>query len=283
MNEALIIQGLWIGAKLTPVERLCIQSFLSNGHPFHLYVYGQVENVPEGTEIKDANEIIEESKVFRINGGVALFADYFRFKLLWEKGGVWVDMDVICLKRLEWKEDVILAGEMKGSLSIGFIRITPHHELIKALFERAMNPPYRYLNTSFSENFISYRLGKGYKRIYRWIVNLMEHDQYGRIRRYSKLANWGALLGPLALTEVFRKWEGHALVLEPEEVYPVSYKNWKLIFKENGMSEIDLRRSAMIHLWNEMMSRDRNFDKFATPGPGSLYEALCRKYGISWD
>ena len=55
----------------------------------------------------DANEIIPEKDVFRYKnsnqfghgkGSVAGFSDIFRYKLLFEKGGWWVDMDVTCLK-----------------------------------------------------------------------------------------------------------------------------------------------------------------------------------------
>ena len=50
-----IVQGLWIGTPLSKMEILSIKSFLQNGHPYHLYVYHRVDNVPEGVVLKDAN------------------------------------------------------------------------------------------------------------------------------------------------------------------------------------------------------------------------------------
>ena len=37
-----IIQSLWIGQRLSDLERLCIRSFLQKGHPFHLYTYNEI-------------------------------------------------------------------------------------------------------------------------------------------------------------------------------------------------------------------------------------------------
>ena len=43
-----IIQSFWVGEPLSKLEQLCIQSFLDNGHEFHLYVYDDVQGIPEG-------------------------------------------------------------------------------------------------------------------------------------------------------------------------------------------------------------------------------------------
>ena len=84
------------------MERLSIQSFLANGHEFHLYTYRAMEGIPEGTVRRDANEILPASRVFRDQdiGSFSGFADLFRYKLLLERGGWWVDLDIVCLKPL---------------------------------------------------------------------------------------------------------------------------------------------------------------------------------------
>ncbi len=58
MTKLPIIQSLWIGSRLSTMEKLCIVSFIKQGHAFHLYTYGEVAEVPQGTIVKDANEII---------------------------------------------------------------------------------------------------------------------------------------------------------------------------------------------------------------------------------
>ena len=106
-----IIQALWIGESLSPIERLCASSFIHNGHEFHLYAYNELTNVPEGVIMKDANEIIPKQEVFLCRrGSYAIFSDWFRWTLLHERGGWWVDMDVICLKPFIFDDGIVFAG-----------------------------------------------------------------------------------------------------------------------------------------------------------------------------
>ena len=75
-----VIQTMWIGPRLSTMEQLCIKSFLRNGHPFHLYVYEEVEDVPQGTVVLDANEILPASRIFqyRDHKSYAGFSNFFR-------------------------------------------------------------------------------------------------------------------------------------------------------------------------------------------------------------
>ncbi|MFT4769143.1 MAG: mannosyltransferase OCH1-like enzyme, partial [Glaciecola sp.] len=95
-----IVQGLWIGGALSTAEKLCIRSFQHHGHEFHLYVYDDVDGIPSGTIIKDANTVVPAERIFRYkdNGSVAGFANLFRYALLFANGGAWADMDMVCLK-----------------------------------------------------------------------------------------------------------------------------------------------------------------------------------------
>ena len=86
------------------MEQLSIASFLQNGHEYHLYVYDAVRNVPARAVIKDANEVLPASRIFQYKdqASYAGFANFFRYKLLLEHGGWWVDTDVICLKAFDF-------------------------------------------------------------------------------------------------------------------------------------------------------------------------------------
>src|SRR4051812_19813754 len=96
----IIIRGLWIGAELSVMERMSIASFLAHGHEYHLYVYDDVKYVPKGALVRDANEILPSSMIFQYkhSKSYAGFANFFRYQLLLQKGGWWVDTDVVCLK-----------------------------------------------------------------------------------------------------------------------------------------------------------------------------------------
>jgi hypothetical protein len=102
-----IIQSLWIGPELSKLEQLCLKSFIDNGHEFHLYTYAEIKNVPEGVIIKDGNEILDESEIFRYkNGSVSAFSNLFRLTMLYKKGGYWVDTDVICVRPFKFDEEI---------------------------------------------------------------------------------------------------------------------------------------------------------------------------------
>jgi hypothetical protein len=111
----IVVQSLWIGDRLSPLEVMCIKSFLDNGHDFHLYTYGDIKNIPLNTTIKDANEILPESEIFRYNNGsVSAFSNWFRYKLLYERGGWWVDTDIVCNKPFDDNAPQIFTSEFTG-------------------------------------------------------------------------------------------------------------------------------------------------------------------------
>ncbi|WP_410002920.1 glycosyltransferase [Campylobacter volucris] len=108
------------------MELLSIKSFLDNGYKFQLYTYNlddkifnKLEKLFDDFELKDANEIIDFKNFFYDNLGVGIsaFSDYFRFKLLYLKGGVWVDLDMVCLNYFDFnKYDYIFNSESEINL-----------------------------------------------------------------------------------------------------------------------------------------------------------------------
>lgn len=111
-----MVHGLWIGGSLSPLEQLTIASFRANGYGFTLWTYGEVTGVPEGTEVRDASQIIPESQVFSYRyankyghgkGSYAGFSDIFRYRLLYLYGGIWADMDMTCLRPLPESKDYL--------------------------------------------------------------------------------------------------------------------------------------------------------------------------------
>ena len=98
------VQSLWVGPKLSILEVLCIKSFQKVGHTFILYTYEKVKNVPKGTIIKDANTIIKKKNLFDFKSSLLPFSDIFRYTMLYKNGGYWVDLDMIALKPLDFKD-----------------------------------------------------------------------------------------------------------------------------------------------------------------------------------
>lgn len=283
MKDKAYVQSFWIGDRLSPIENLCIRSFLDNDFEFHLYTFGDLAGIPEGTTVKDANDIVSRTEFFHSKGKYALFADYFRFRLLLKKGGIWVDMDMVCLKPFEYPDDVILAKEDYSNFAIGFMKFPVDHVLVHRMLERATFPPSEHLNIPFLKNIpVAGRIGL-FKKLCRYWVYITSRNESELVKRFSLLYEWGTLLGPRGLTEEYINSGVNALELGAKDVYPVSYMQWKNVFTKGGTSLIDLRNSIMLHLWHEMIQRDGNFDKFARPQEGSIYAALCEKHGILFE
>ena len=99
-----LFNAFWHGPPLSAFHWACLNSFVRLGHRVHLYSYQQLE-VPPGVERVDAGEIIAPQNLFFFNNDklsrpdVGPFTDVFRFKLLFTKGGWWVDADVLCNQR----------------------------------------------------------------------------------------------------------------------------------------------------------------------------------------
>ncbi len=113
------IQSLWVGTTLSRIEQLSIKSFLAHGHSYHLYCYSSLSGVPAGVTVHDASEILEQDLVFASHGGsYAMFADMFRYKLLYERGGYWVDTDIVCLQPFDFPHEHLIATEREPDGSV---------------------------------------------------------------------------------------------------------------------------------------------------------------------
>lgn len=237
-----VIQGFWLGESLSVMEQLCIRSFQQNGHSFHLYVYDVVKNVPEKTEMKDANQIIPYDRIFKDSrGSYASFADWFRYQLLYDKGGWWVDMDTICVKYFDIRPTYCFSSE-KG---IGI--------------EQRIN-----------NGIIKSPSNAGF------LIDLLEYVELKRPKNSKgETVHWGEF-GPRLLSNVLQKYESEEYIQIPEVFCPISPTEIsKLICKQDFI--LDEHKIYAVHFWNEIW-RLANLDKNAEYHPDSLFEKMKSKY-----
>jgi len=139
------VHGLWIGTELSHLELLTLHSFVRFGHRFRLWVYDDLSTpVPTGVELCDANEILPRARIFRLaqndpelglgKGSLGPFSDLFRYMLLWEHGGIWVDMDVTCLRRFDFEEPYLFRGHRIGVVG-NVMKVPARSALMKRSFE----------------------------------------------------------------------------------------------------------------------------------------------------
>ncbi len=95
---------------------MAIKSHLYCGHEYHLYCYEPIDNVPGGVCIRDAGEILPAGQIFSYQteygrGSYSAFSNYFRYELLWERGGWWADTDVVALCPWNLPQEHVFASE----------------------------------------------------------------------------------------------------------------------------------------------------------------------------
>ena len=143
------VNGLWIcekGGMLSDMERLCIHSFCANGHDFYLWTYDEIANVPQDTApgrviLCDGNEILPYHEVFKGKyKSLAPFADYFRWKLLAERGGWWVDMDMVCLRPFDFPDAAVFAWESRVKIQIAVLKLPAGHVLATDMLKECQQP-----------------------------------------------------------------------------------------------------------------------------------------------
>lgn len=139
-----MVQGLWVGSHLSKMERLSIQSFIDNGHLYHLYAYRRVDNVPGGATILDGNEILPESEIFQYeqHRSYSAFSNVFRYKLLLERGGWWVDTDMVCLKPFDFPDAYVFSSELaidRQVINVGALKVPAGCDLMRNMFEESIS------------------------------------------------------------------------------------------------------------------------------------------------
>jgi len=188
----MIIASLWVGDKLTRLEKLSIQSFLNLGYEFHLFTYNFVNGVPENTIIKDANEIMPHEEIFELSSSFLPFSDIWRYKMLYEKGGYWVDLDMIAVRPFNFGHDeyvisserTIKQGAFKSILdyvpNIGILKAPIHSPFYLELYNKCRD----FNNTNQNHDKLKYM------RIFRKMVKKYKYEKYIKPPNYFCPINW---------------------------------------------------------------------------------------------
>ena len=237
------VQMLWVGGPLSALERLTLTSWLANGHEVHLYSYGKPANAPKGLRICDAREILPaEADTHNSAGGQGpvRFSDRFSFALLQALGGIWVGIDVVCLRPLEFAAglEYFFASEMLPAQTgdEGKLRIRASTCVMKA---PAGSP-------------------------------LTKHC----VDIAGATAGDDATTGPLLLHGAVEKFNMTTALLNPNLFCPVPF--WNMTALISGMTVLP-PESYGVHLWNQSWRRNF-FDKNASYDPVSLVERLKSHY-----
>ncbi|WP_341502684.1 glycosyltransferase [Gallaecimonas sp. GXIMD4217] len=256
-----VIHMFWHGPALSRLERLCMASFVAQGHLLHLHVYEAPDGVPEGVQLKDATEILPREAIFRHpkTGSIAMFADWFRYKVLFEQGGIWADTDVLCLRPLDYGSELVFAWEDRNIINNAVMGLPKGHELAQWMMACCADP----------NRILPYDKGK-----VRWRKRKRRYLQGNRIENIK----WGEY-GPVGFTQAARHLGHDHQALPFWHFYPVHYSNWQVMFDTSTAgNEGFLGNARAVHLWNEMIRRDPGFDKDGRFPADSPFERLWALY-----
>jgi hypothetical protein len=210
----------WQG-ELSLYERACMSSFVSQGFELDLYSFDRSLQPPAGVQLCDAGEILpREMSTAYTQGGVigspTAFSNLFRYELLSRHGGIWMDVDVLCLRPSadyaalieKAGERVILARENEHSVNCAIMMARPGTPVVADMMSAAR--------------------GKGYQ-----------------------IEVWGTL-GPKLVTSFAAERPAEFELLPVESFYPVYYLDFllPLIPAQAEVCAKQVSGSYGLHLWN---------------------------------
>lgn len=237
------VRSLWIGDTLSVVETLCIRSFQAQGHPFVLYVYRAVDNLPDGVTLEDANTVVPEADIFQVPGGsYAAFSDWFRWEVLYRVGGWWVDTDVVCLRPFDFPDEIVFAWEFDTSMGTAALKFPREHACCRRMRERCLRPE-------------------------------QPRESFG----------WGEMAGPMAFRRAAEAEGLLPRARPFYTFFPVNWQNaMSVINGDLARPETDalLSASHALHLWNEVIRRNGVDKRSRFYHPDSMFARLLRRHGL---
>ncbi|WP_104692915.1 glycosyltransferase [Helicobacter pametensis] len=302
MDSNKIVQSFWYSKDegcnyLSSIELLCIASYLAHGHEFHLYTYTpndasmhflqeqlkECKNY-ENFVLKNACEILPKSEIFfddRGSVGIAAFSDYFRFQLLYQKGGWWVDMDTICLRPLDFENPYVFATERKGEgiedgAATCMIKAPKESEFLAILLKKAQTILQKEFGTVFklkqfsTNTMIGILLNRLIKKIPNYIARLIREDEY-----YPRRVHWG-VIGPAFLEEMLQEHSQYKRYLSPPSHFcEINYYEAKDFIEKLDFPQG--KEMYVMHVWNAMWEAHR-LPKDVRYAKDSLIEQLRQQY-----
>jgi hypothetical protein len=250
----------WHGPPLSRLEQLCMRSFVAHGHRVLLHVYDPPANVPDGVTLADAGKILPRERLFKHaeSGSFAIFADGFRYRLLLEQGGLWVDTDMVCLKPFDFASTEVFGWQDERTINNAVLGLPKGHRLAQWMSDVCEQP-----NRALPYDSVKMRRRKLLRQ---WLPN-----SRGRM-------SWGET-GPTGLTAAAQHLHCRGTALPFWYFYPISYANWHTVFDSSLRDNPGLIAASYgLHLWNEMSRRSPGFDKNGRFPPDSLFEQLCDRY-----
>ncbi len=259
------LYSLWIEGALSRVERLCLASGAAVGYDVTLFTYGDVIGIPRSVIRTDAREILPEEALFTYGrsagpgaGSPAAFANWFRYELLRQRPGVWIDTDYVVLRRFPEFGSYLYAWERPGVITNALLGRNDDPAGLFASLCDLCKAPYRPRSWDSPKTLVK--------------------KAVGFIRSRGSMGNipWGTT-GPSALTALVKRMGLIDQAFSSAEFFPIGLDDWRAFFAPSSRDvESSIESAYGVHLWNEMIRRHR-IDKTERFPDGSWLDAQERR------
>ena len=259
------VASLWIGGRLSFLEQVCLKSFLDWGHRTILYTYGQVDLVPDGVEVLDANKVFPKESYIKhkYSGSPALHSDVFRYRMIEQEDVIWIDADVLCMKPWNFDSRFVFGWEKPGKLVCGAVLGFPKSSKALAAISDFCRDEYP-IPPWFPDEEIS---------------RLTEAKAKGAPVHVTEL-EWG-VWGPAALTHFLVETGEIEHALPRQAFYPNQFKNRRdLLDPEADIGEQMGKNCFGVHLWNRRIRRRIITHENGIPHPESFVGQALIRHGV---
>ncbi len=255
------VASLWIGTRLHYLNVLCLLSHVRAGHPTTLYCTDEVENVPDGVQVRAASEIMDIPLDIVAQTSPSYLSNVFRYRMIRKTGAIWIDCDALCHRPFPDEVTAIFAGHgMRGALNCGVVFIEPEGELIDRLLDYYDNPP----------DYPPWFNRRQKRRLDRQAATL---PQPVRIYRAERTA-----FGPQALTWFAAQTGDADRALPPEALYPVPFQLNDIFYDPHGRVEGWFTdRTLSVHLYT---NGTRPWWRKNPPLADSYVARMCDRLGV---
>ena len=256
------IVTFWYGP-LDNLRRLCLRSQVAAGHKVTVYSFEPIPQLPDGVGNAEAEAILPYSFAERLRpkapDGVWIdrtmlqFADFFRMRLMAKRAGLWLDADVLLLKRVEIDPaKPYFAWEGPHQIGNSVLYLPPNDPIVAA-FEALM------AQDELTPDWLSFRHR----------LTFMLHRLRGT-KRISEVRL--AIYGPAALTALARR-AGELSYALPKKSFYAIHAEPKLFFDPWDFSAlIEDPDIVGFHISPKLRGDER-------PLPGSLHAWAAKRFG----
>jgi hypothetical protein len=234
--------AIWIGRRLGPLHAACLRSFVSAGQRLRLFTYTEVEDCPDGVELRSAEELVPRSEVGHLFEHPALAADIIRLELMRRGLGIYVDCDIYFVRPVE-RRDYVFAYTGRKWANNAVLHLPPRSAILRD-FQAYMSPPSMAARIGRVPPLVGRRLV--------WVQRLKA--AFGHYTP-PEAQPW-ATFGPRALTWLVRRHNLPREAFPIDAFYPVGEEpdEYPRLYEEGiSLDEIVTPGTRLVHLWSNIL------------------------------